>query len=175
MNFKQIILMFILSISLQADIYNEAREAYKNGDYTKAKSLLKKDCNNGHINSCHNLGYIYAKIDKDWRKALKLFKYACDNGNNSSCKFIKAFNSEPAFRAILDYNKYLKNDCGFSCAKLAAKHSQDEWTEIMSNNKLREEIKSICPNSKPIPSDELLYYFKFLIEYANDSGNIPSC
>ncbi len=44
--------------------------------------------------------------------------------------------------------KKYKNDCGFSGDKFAAKHSQDEWEEIMEAGKFKEELLKICPNVK---------------------------
>ena len=75
------------------------------------------------------------------------------------------------------FSKKLKNDCGFTGAKMAAKHSQDEWEAINEEGKLVDEIKSICPNVKPKALKEkfIPHYYDFFYEYANDSGNVPSC
>jgi len=73
------------------------------------------------------------------------------------------------------YLKKLKGACGMNGAKMAAKHSQMEWE--MAKDKLAEEIKNICPNVKDsaLKDKYLPHYFDFFYEYANDSGNVPSC
>jgi hypothetical protein len=71
--------------------------------------------------------------------------------------------------------KYLKNSCDMTGAKLASKHSQDEWESIKNAGKLSDEIKTICPNVKEVKKKFIPHYYDFLYEYANDSGNVPSC
>ncbi len=75
------------------------------------------------------------------------------------------------------YSKKLKKACGMTGAKFAAKHSQGEWEEIMENGKFADEIKAICPKVKDSALKEkyLQHYYDFSYEYANDSGNVPSC
>jgi len=73
------------------------------------------------------------------------------------------------------FTKKLKNDCNMTGSKMAAKHSQDEWESIYENGKLEIEIKKICPKTKEIKAKYLDHYYDFFYEYANDSGNIPSC
>ena len=71
--------------------------------------------------------------------------------------------------------KKLKSACGMTGAKVAAKHSQDEWEEINDAGKLADEIKKLCPNVKKVTEKFLPHYYDFFYEYANDSGNVPSC
>jgi hypothetical protein len=73
------------------------------------------------------------------------------------------------------YSKKLKKACGFSGAKMAAKHSQDEWEA--KKDSLADEIKSICPKvkGKALKGKYLPHYYDFFYEFANDSGNVPSC
>lgn len=73
------------------------------------------------------------------------------------------------------YLKKLKGACGFNGAKMAAKHSQMEWEMVKDD--LAKEIKNICPKAKDKALKEkyLPHYFDFFYEYANDSGNVPSC
>jgi len=73
------------------------------------------------------------------------------------------------------YSKKLKKACGFSGAKMAQKHSQDEWEA--KKDSLADEIKAICPNTKDksLKGKYLPHYYDFFYEYANDSGNVPSC
>jgi len=75
------------------------------------------------------------------------------------------------------YSKYLKSPCGFTGAKMSAKHTQDEWKAIHQAGKLSDEIKSICPSAdgKAIKDSFMDHYFDFFYEYASDSGNVPSC
>ena len=73
------------------------------------------------------------------------------------------------------FTKKLKKACDMTGAKMAAKHSQDEWEAINEEGKLAEEIKTICPNVKKVKDKFLPHYYDFFYEYANDSGNVPSC
>lgn len=72
------------------------------------------------------------------------------------------------------YMKKMKAACGFSGAKFAQKHTQDEWEEIHGAGKFKEEAEKICPglnlNEKYV--DDV---YDFAYEYASDSGNVPSC
>jgi len=72
------------------------------------------------------------------------------------------------------YMKKLKAACGFTGAKFAHKHTQDEWEAIKEAGKFGEEIKKICPKSKLKPKYETDIY-DFSYEFASDSGNVPSC
>ena len=71
------------------------------------------------------------------------------------------------------YSKKLKSHCGMNGAKMAAKHSQDEWEEIQSEGKLNAEIKSICGTT--VKDKYLKHLYDFFYKFANDSGNVPSC
>jgi len=73
------------------------------------------------------------------------------------------------------YLKKLKKACGFNGAKMAAKHTQDEWEKIKEGGKLEDEIKKQCPNVKDVKDKYLDDLFDFFYEYASDSGNVPSC
>jgi len=73
------------------------------------------------------------------------------------------------------FMKKLKSDCGMTGAQVAAKHSQDEWESIKEEGKLADEIKVICPKVKDIKEKFIPFYYDFFYEYANDSGNVPSC
>lgn len=78
------------------------------------------------------------------------------------------------------YSKKVKKLCGFNGGKFAAKHSQDEWEEIYEDGKFAEEMGKLCPKgAKIFTSDKFKKYLKdlydFSYEYANDSGNVPSC
>jgi hypothetical protein len=75
------------------------------------------------------------------------------------------------------YVKKLKKACGISGAVAAGKHTQAEWTEIKDAGKMADEIKAICPNvtDDALKDKYLPNYYDFFNEYANDSGNVPSC
>ena len=75
------------------------------------------------------------------------------------------------------YSKKLKKACGISGAKMAAKHSQDEWENLKDNGEIVVEIKTLCPKAteKSLKDKFVPHYYDFFYEYANDSGNVPSC
>ncbi len=73
------------------------------------------------------------------------------------------------------YSKKLKKACGITGAKMAGKHSQDEWEAFQEGGKLADEIKKICPDVKKVKEKYIPHYYDFFYEYANDSGNVPSC
>jgi hypothetical protein len=75
------------------------------------------------------------------------------------------------------YVKKLKTACGMTGAKVAVKHTQDEWQEIQDEGKLKTEIKVICPKveEKALKEKYINHYFDFFKEFASDSGNVPSC
>lgn len=73
--------------------------------------------------------------------------------------------------------KKLKKPCGFNGAKFAAKHSQDEWEEIYEAGKFEDEIIKFCPKVQKgdVKESWIEHIYEFSYEYANDSGNVPSC
>lgn len=73
------------------------------------------------------------------------------------------------------YAKKLKKACGMSGAAMAGKYSQGEWEEINEAGKLEAEIKKMCPAVKKVKGKYLPHFYDFFYEYANDSGNVPSC
>ncbi|QKE27495.1 hypothetical protein AACT_0266 [Arcobacter acticola] len=75
------------------------------------------------------------------------------------------------------FSKLLKEPCGMTGAKFAAKHSQEEWKALKASGKFEEELIKICPNVKAGDVKESLqeHIIDFSIEFANDSGNVPSC
>jgi Spy/CpxP family protein refolding chaperone len=75
------------------------------------------------------------------------------------------------------YAKKLKKVCGMNGGDFAKNHTQDEWTKIKEDGKLKDEIKSIC---KDADTDKIKDKFlpdlsDFTINFASDSGNVPSC
>ena len=74
------------------------------------------------------------------------------------------------------YTKKIKGACGFTGAKFAASHTQDQWEEIKEAGKFGDEMKKLCPKLEKSYKDKWsndLYDFAY--EYASDSGNVPSC
>ncbi|MEA3354429.1 MAG: cytochrome C [Campylobacterota bacterium] len=74
------------------------------------------------------------------------------------------------------YSKKLKKACGVTGAKMAGKHTQDEWKTIGTAG-MAAEIKVLCPTvkDKSLKEKYLPHYLDFFHEYASDSGNVPSC
>ncbi len=72
------------------------------------------------------------------------------------------------------YLKKLKAACGFSGAKFAHHHTQDEWEAINGSGKFAAEVKKLCPKSK-LKEKFVPDVYDFAYEYAKDSGNVPSC
>jgi len=72
--------------------------------------------------------------------------------------------------------KKFKKGCGFNGAKFAAKHTQAEWEEIGVDG-LKGELMKQCPslNEGKIKDKWMQHVYDFSYEYANDSGNVPSC
>ncbi len=73
------------------------------------------------------------------------------------------------------YLKKLKKGCDLNGAKMAGKHTQDEWESFKEAGTLEDEIKKICPNVKDVKDKYLDDMFDFFHEYGSDSGNVPSC
>lgn len=72
------------------------------------------------------------------------------------------------------YTKKMKAKCGFSGAKFAQKHTQDEWEAINGAGKFAEEAAKICPGLE-LKDAWVQDVYEFSYEYASDSGNVPSC
>jgi len=81
------------------------------------------------------------------------------------------------------YLKFFKKKTGLNGAKFATKHSQDEWKAYFANDaeKFIAEFSKTYPKmEKFLSSDKFQSKYSkhiadFCIEYANDSGNVPSC
>jgi hypothetical protein len=74
------------------------------------------------------------------------------------------------------YSKKLLKACGINGAKMAAKHTQDQWEDIGVDG-LADELKGQCPKvkAKALKSKYLKHYYDFFYNFASDSGNVPSC
>ena len=73
------------------------------------------------------------------------------------------------------FAKKLKDDCGMTGAKMAAKHTQAQWEKIGNGAGLESEIKKICPKVQSVDGKFLEHYYDFFYKFASDSGNVPSC
>lgn len=75
------------------------------------------------------------------------------------------------------YIKKLKSACDMDGAKMAAQHSQFEWETFKTEGKLADELKRLCPKAADgdLKDKFLEHYYDFLYDFANDSGNVPSC
>lgn len=80
------------------------------------------------------------------------------------------------------YLKFFKKKTGLNGAKFATQHTQDEWKALFDNNA----AGFIQTYSKKFPAMEKFLNGKkfkkymphikdFVVEYASDSGNVPSC
>jgi tRNA G10 N-methylase Trm11 len=78
------------------------------------------------------------------------------------------------------YLKFMKDSLNMNGAKFASLHSQDEWEEMFENGKFEEEFGAKSEALKKFFEGDKWQKMKndikdFAIEYANDSGNVPSC
>ncbi len=80
------------------------------------------------------------------------------------------------------YLKKFKSHFDMNGAKFAALHSQDEWEELFEDNAegFIKEFSERFPKAAPYLSNpktlkKIMLIQDFVIEYANDSGNVPSC
>ena len=71
------------------------------------------------------------------------------------------------------YSKKLKKACGVTGAKMAGKHTQDQWEAIGNGAGLNAEIEKQC--GKKVKDKYLPHLYDFFYEYGSDSGNVPSC
>jgi hypothetical protein len=88
--------------------------------------------------------------------------------------FVTSVASADAAKGQKLYSKKLKKACGFNGAEFAKKHTQDEWKAIGVDG-LEGEIKKLCPSAKPLKKKYLKDILDFSINFASDSGNVPSC
>lgn len=80
------------------------------------------------------------------------------------------------------YLKYMKDGAGMNGAKFAAEHTQAQWKELFEGNgeKFVAEYSKKYPNlAEFLSSDKFAKFMPhikdFCIEYAIDSGKVPSC
>ncbi len=80
------------------------------------------------------------------------------------------------------YLKTFKSQFNMNGAKFAVLHSQDEWEELFEDDAegFIQEFSERFPKAAPYLSNpktlkKIMLIQDFVIEYANDSGNVPSC
>lgn len=80
------------------------------------------------------------------------------------------------------YLKTFKSKFKMNGVKFATLHTQEEWKELFKNEGegFKKEFTNNYPKSKKLLSNpkvwkKLQHVKDFAIEYANDSGNVPSC
>jgi len=80
------------------------------------------------------------------------------------------------------YLKTFKSKFKMNGVKFATLHTQDEWAALFENEGegFKKEFIEAYPKSEKLLSNpkvwkKLQHVKDFAIEYANDSGNVPSC
>ncbi len=80
------------------------------------------------------------------------------------------------------YLKTFKSKFKMNGVKFATLHTQDEWRELFENNGegFIREFSERYPKAQKLLSNpkswnKIQHVRDFAIEYANDSGNVPSC
>lgn len=81
------------------------------------------------------------------------------------------------------YQKVFKEKSAITGAKFAAEHTQAEWKELFANDgaKFIEEYSKKFPamesylKGETFKTKHMEHIRDFCIEYAKDSGNVPSC
>ena len=73
------------------------------------------------------------------------------------------------------FSKKLKGVCGMTGGDFAKKHTQDEWTAIIEDGKLADTIIEVCGEEATVKEKKLGDLGDFMVEFASDSGNVPSC
>ena len=69
----------------------------------------------------------------------------------------------------------LKEDCNMTAFQFAEKHSQEEWIEILEDDKIKETIFNSCPNVKNYYQDKWTDdLYQFFYEASNED-EIPEC
>ena len=88
--------------------------------------------------------------------------------------FVTTVASADAAKGQKLYSKKLKKACGFNGADFAKKHTQDEWKAVGVAG-MNAEIKKLCPSAKDLKDKYIKHILDFSINFASDSGNVPSC
>ncbi len=80
------------------------------------------------------------------------------------------------------YLKFFKKQTGMTGAKFATQHTQAEWKDLFASDgaKFKTVYSEKFPSMKEFLNgekfDKYMEHIKdFCVEYASDSGNVPSC
>jgi serine/threonine protein kinase len=72
----------------QGTAYEEAKDAYNQKNYSRARELFAQSCDSGEMRACNYLGYLYAQGlggPRSEQQARAIYDKACSAGNMSSC------------------------------------------------------------------------------------------
>ncbi len=85
---KVLIMLLLIGVNLYANLNDDGMAEFQKGNYQKASQLWKKACDNGNMNGCNHLGFLYYHgkgVKQNYQIASQLWKKACDSGNMLSC------------------------------------------------------------------------------------------
>jgi hypothetical protein len=97
--------------------------------------------------------------------------------------FVASTASADAGKGQKLYLKKLKKHFGYNGVKFCAQHTQDEWEELFANDAAgfikaygdKHPSAQKFLNSDKFKTKLAPHIKDFAIEYASDSGNVPSC
>ncbi|MFW9619049.1 MAG: tetratricopeptide repeat protein [Sulfurospirillum sp.] len=91
-----LLVWLLLSTCLYAgevsDNVSDGLKAIQQNDFTTAKELFEKACNEGDAAGCYNLVTMYENgqgVKQDLFKAVQFFEKACDNGYVTGCSILE--------------------------------------------------------------------------------------
>ena len=74
------------------------------------------------------------------------------------------------------FKKKLKRKCGFTAARFAQSHTQEEWKKLKDEGQFRIEVYKMCPKTVDVLQDNWIDpLYEFSMVFASDSGIYPSC
>ena len=123
------------------DLFNQAKTAYRKGDFAKSAELYEKSCNAGNAWACSNTGYLYSNgkgVEKNPKKAFDFYNKGCNEIEKihaPSCSNLAIIyhNGEGVEKdtkqAIKYYTKACKADFAEGCFFLAQTYAFAEGVE----------------------------------------------
>jgi len=92
---KKLVLGFCLlfTVNLYADLVANGFSQYRSNHYQDAIKLWTQACDNGNMDGCYNLAYMYANGKgtlHNEKKAAGLYKRNCDAGDSKACSNLGA-------------------------------------------------------------------------------------
>lgn len=82
-----LVVSLFLSLSVQADVFNDAAAAYQKGDYRTAFNLMEPLAEQGDAKAQVGLGYLYSEgegVPEDDEEAVKWYRLAAEQGHASA-------------------------------------------------------------------------------------------